>query len=70
MIDFEAVREGRRHADYRVEKPVGTWVRIMDALMGWLFVAGLFLWVYVFRGRAGQTAKKDSSKDDHPRFTH
>ena len=61
MIDFEAVREGRKHEKRQVEKKVGIWVRIMDEVMGWLFVAGLLLWVYVLRGRAGGPGKKDSN---------
>lgn len=39
----QSARSGRQVSDNRV------WVRIMDTVMGWSFVVGLFVWTYVLR---------------------
>ena len=69
MIDFEAVREGRQRDNYEIETKISIWVRIMDAIMGWLFVTGLFLWAYVLRGRAADSGKQENGNDDRSQTT-
>ena len=33
----------------KVQPKDRVWVRIMDTVMGWSFVVGLFVWTYVLR---------------------
>jgi hypothetical protein len=73
MIDLDSVREGRRHEypEYpEVKTRIGIGTRVMDAVMGWLFVLGLFVWVYALRGRSSNDAKNLKAKDDHPQVDH
>lgn len=69
-IDFPAVREERSHEHVEIESKIGIWTRLMDTVMGWLFVLGLFVWAHVMRSRSTTGGEGLKDQDDHPQLKH